>query len=174
MRQLLEQFKHFDRAAIDSSSVIYMEKAGFFDVFKNIVDVYTVPEVIDEIFASSEKNFEKQRCLDDLNIKICPIIDEGITVDEKVLRCAQKNSCEVVSEDKKVLRAAARQGVPYFNALVVLHFLLFRQAIDEAEYQSCMTTLFKFARYGPDVIQRGQEIYEAVMINKDRKDLGEF
>jgi hypothetical protein len=46
------------------------------------------------------------------------------------MACALARRLPAISEDKKVLLFMEREGIPYYNALMMLHFLLFTKAIN--------------------------------------------
>lgn len=87
---------------------------------------------------------------------------DDLTTDQMLVRCAQNPGCPVISEDKAILHKARRQGLEYFNALVMLHFLLFRGVLDEDRHRIACERLLTVARYSPEVLRIGNEIYNLV------------
>lgn len=55
---------------------------------------------------------------------------------------------------------------PYYNALMMLNFLLFSQRIDDDSYRGYYSALENFARYSEAVWEFGEHIYTAIKLNK--------
>ncbi|MFP4564684.1 MAG: hypothetical protein ACLFRY_15390 [Spirochaetia bacterium] len=146
-------FGKLDKILADSSSLIYMKKAGFLDRFLTSLEVYTVPEVI------AETGFE------DLAVKIIhhryheERRDRALDTDSILLRCAVDEELPVVSEDRKILLSAEEQGLPYFNALMMLNFLFFKRKITLGEHTRFFRRLLETARYTRRILTYSRELF---------------
>lgn len=156
MSRTIDQLNGLRTAVVDSCSVIYMKRAGFFDRLAQDVALVTVPQVI------RETGFQ------DLKITICPSSGDGLSVDRQLVDCAVRRACPIISEDKKVLLAARREGLDFFNALVMAHFLLLRGSVSDQEHRRYCAALSAAARYGPEVLKIGDNIHRQV--NAARKE----
>jgi len=152
MKNILEQFARLDQAVIDASSVIYLEKAGCLSALAGTIVLKTVPGVFKETGILTE----------DIGTVDMGEAGNDLTTDQKVGRCAENLGCPVISEDRAILHKARRQGMEYFNALVMLHFLLFRGVLDEDWHRIACERLLMVARYSPEVLRIGNEIYNLV------------
>jgi len=150
LNDILQQFRKLRCACIDASSVIVMEKAGFFSILKKAVSLYTIPAVLDEIGEVPAK------------VAVLPVLETGLSTDRALVKCACRQRCPVISEDKAVLSEAGCNGLPYFNALVMLHFLLFCRRTTLEEHEKYFQTLKTFVRYSPEVFAEGERIFEQV------------
>jgi len=138
-------------ALIDTSSIIYIQKAGYFDVLARVIQLYTIPEVIAETKTQVA------------GVKLIhPCGSSSTATDQKLISCALKNKLAMLSEDKRILRAMGRAGAPYYNALIMLNFLLFSQKIDDDGYRRYYSALEDIARYSETVWKFGRDIYTAV------------
>ena len=72
----------------------------------------------------------------------------------------------IISEDRSILMAMQRAQAFYYNALMMLNFLLYRQKIDDDGYGHYLNKLKKTARYSEAVWKFGRKIHAAVKSNK--------
>jgi hypothetical protein len=149
-RDTLSQFNRLDKALIDASSIIYTEKADFLELLAGSVQLFSIPEILAEAGPVP--------CC----IKALACAGAGSSNDEKLVSCALHDDLPVISEDKKILAAMKRARRPYFNALMMLNFLLYRQKIHDAQYMRYHRSLKKFARYSEDIWQYGTQIHAAI------------
>jgi hypothetical protein len=80
-----------------------------------------------------------------------------------LIACALERKWPVISEDKKILMHMKREGIPYFNALMMLNFLLLEERLDLEEHSMYFRRLVQFARYSPEVLEYGKMIYTAIV-----------
>jgi len=149
----LEQLK---KALIDTSSIIYVQKAGYFDVLAGTIQLYSIPEVISE----------SKTPVAGVTL-IHPSESPSLSTDQKLISCALENKLAMISEDKRILRAMRRAQAPYYNALMMLNFLLFSQKIDDDGYRRYYSALENIARYSEPVWEYGRLIYAAVKSKMD-------
>ena len=144
------QFNRLDKALIDASSIIYTEKADFLQLLANSVQLFSISEILAETGPVPGR------------IKALAYKGASSSNDEKLVLCALHYDLPVISEDKKILAAIKRARRPFFNALMMLNFLLYRQIIQDAQYIRYHRSLKKFARYSEDIWQYGAQIHTAI------------
>ena len=147
MEKILRQFDHLKKAVIDASSVIYMDKAGFLPLLAQNVTLMTIPEVLQEINSRNVK------------IQIAPSEELTGTTDEKLVSCAFQLNLPIISEDRKILRAALEKEMDYFNSLMMLSFLFYRRQVSEKEYRGYLEKLRAIAWYGNEIWEFGARLH---------------
>ncbi len=148
---ILLAFSRLKQALIDTSSIIYTQKADYLTVLGKTIQLYSIPEVITEIKTEA------------VGVRI--IRHPGSTslsTDRKLVSCALKNRMAVISEDRGILKAMQRAEAPYYNALMMLNFLLYSQRIDDDGYQNYLDALRRIARYSNEVWEFGRQLHAAV------------
>jgi hypothetical protein len=149
-QKVLAQFKHLTKALIDTSSIIYAHRAGFFYLLQAKLELVTTPEVIAEAGADA----------DSLGLIDCHT--KSMSVDEKLVYCAIHENLPVISEDKKILLKLKRTHLPYFNVLMMLNYLCYVDAIDRHQYLQYCTSLQSFAWYSPKIWAHGNSVHDAI------------
>ena len=142
------------KALIDSSSIIYMQKAGYFDLLVSTIKLYTIQEVISEIRSKAE------------GLKL--IHTSGLhsySTDRVLITCALDHRLAMISEDKQILSAMQRAKAPYYNALMMLNLMLVSQKIDDGGYRCFLEELKSFARYSDTVWEFGERVHAAVELS---------
>jgi len=144
-------FKSLKAAVIDASSIIYMVKAGFFDLLTCCIKLHA-PE----------------SCLKETAFSGLPIIGHlidspGTTADKQLVTLAQSLQLPLVSEDRKVLINASRKGIPFYNSLMMLNFLLYNKSIDTEMFSIYLKRLTAFARYSEEVLLYGKEVTRMIL-----------
>jgi len=151
---ILLAFGRLKKAVIDSSSIIYTQKAGYFAVLGKTIQLYSIPEVLSEIKARAP------------GVRVMRSSGSAsLSTDQKLVFCALENKIAMISEDKKILAAMHRAEAPYYNALMMLNFLLYSQKIDDDSYRKYYGVLKTIARYSDDVWEFGRQIHAAVKSN---------
>lgn len=149
----LVHFRKLKRVIADSSSLIYMKKAGFLDRFIVTLEVYTVPEVMRETgYADLPLNILHHRYHEDRRRR-------ELDTDAILIRCAVREELPVLSEDRKILLAAEGRNLVYFNALMMLNFLLFSRKIPLPEHTRYFNRLLESARYTPRILAYSRELF---------------
>jgi hypothetical protein len=146
-------FHHFDqlnKALIDASSIIYIAKADFLAILASSIGLFSIQEILSEAGPVSE-------CITPLIYK-----EASFSNDQKFISCALHFNLPIISEDKKILAAIKRARRPFFNALMMLNFLLYHQKIQDPQYFQYHRALKKFARYSDDIWQYGAHIHAAI------------
>ena len=149
-QEVLVEFQRLRKAMIDASSIIYARKAGFISILQDNLELITIPEVIAEAGEDA----------DNIPPMHCTVITE--TVDEKFMQCALQNDLPVISEDKKILTLAKKTHLPCFNALMMLIFLYYIDAIDLEQYTGYYRVLQKFAWYSPKIWTYGDRVHSSI------------
>ncbi len=151
----LEQLRTVRCAFIDSSSIIYAEKAGTLEILCGELQLQTVPGVVREVGIPIP------------DISVAPEIDSSISVDDQLLASAAEAHLAVISEDRKLLMKADDRGLAGYNMLVMLELLLLRGHISLAEWDRARKRLLAAAQYSSRVVHAGQQLHWAV-----RKEVG--
>ena len=149
----LGQFEGLREALIDASSIIYCSKAGFFDKLQASLRLYTLPEMLDEARIKREW----------LRIQLVHCAQDNLSNDHKLITCALNSRLPVISEDKQILMSIKRAGLPYYNALMMLDWLLFKEDISHKQYLSHLSELHHIARYSQFVWEYGQYVYFLIL-----------
>ena len=147
---VLNQFSTLTKALIDASSIIYSSKAGFLDKLGKTIRLYTIPEIFSETFHDYE------------NIKIIKHNFDDIPNDKKLISVAINQNIPVISEDKKILKALENVNKPFFNSLMMLNFLLFKNQISVTEFFQKRSRLKKIARYGKTIWDFGDSVFNSL------------
>jgi len=154
--KILRALSLLKKAIIDTSSILYIQKAGYFDVLSSTIQLYSIPEVISEVKTPVS------------GLTLIPHSGSLLQSTDRVLiACALKNKLAMISEDKRILMAMHHAQAPYFNALMMLNFLLLVHRIDDDGYQSYYSALKHIARYSEAVWEFGEKIYTAVKLETD-------
>jgi len=145
---ICERFDRLHKAFIDTSSIIYMRKSGFYSYLESAVDVVTIPDVI------------REAGMPDLRIGIFQgdIGDPKQPTDRKLIRAAQTQGIPLISEDRKILMICRSKNIEYYNAYMILMFLFKRGHLERGELEIIEPKLLAVARYGRWVIQFATEL----------------
>jgi rRNA-processing protein FCF1 len=162
---LITRFDTLKKAVIDTSSIIYMNKAGFFEIVSRTLNLITIPEVFDEL----DRRDSKEPWLKDVSAAVnCRDLPASRypapeATDDKLLSLTQETGLPLVSEDGKLLMKCDRAGIPYYNSLMILLFLFYRKSIDEVEYDRVKRRLLTHARYSKRVLAFEREVFMEVL-----------
>jgi len=149
-REIFGQFDQLNQALIDASSIIYTQKAEFLEILASSVKLFSITEILSEAGSVPD------------GIKPLTYKEAGLSNDEKLVSCAMHYDLPVISEDKQILTAMKRARRPFFNALMILNFLLYHQKIHSQQYFQYHLALKKFARYSDDIWRYGAKIHAAI------------
>jgi hypothetical protein len=152
---VFSQFRTLRKAFVDASSIIYMHRAGFLEEVSMAVKLYAPQEIIEET--------------DYDGLPVCPVTCPMETPcnDQKLIACALAQGTPVISEDKRILSHMDKEGVPYFNALMMLHFLLFREVVTTERHFMYFHELKRYAWYSDSVLEFAEKVYHAIVPYKD-------
>ncbi len=149
--RIQNEFNTTDKAVIDSSSLIYMKKSGFLEIVTECVMMFTTGPVYTETGSIPQ------------NITI--VATDKMKADESLLDAAWHYKIPLVSEDRKLLLAAGKKGLVYFNSLMILLMLVYKKHISKDEYLMYIDRLKTVSRYSKTVWQYGESVYNCIMGN---------
>ena len=151
--RVFHQFDHLDRAVIDTSSLIYLKKINCLRKTSRIIGLITVSGVTDEFGSSDIFN----------QLEIIELKEIEKNTDRQIIQVAADLRLPVISEDKKILMAAASAGLPFFNTLMIMNFLIYKNEMDLQEYHAALHRLRKEAYYEGFIFDFGNAVYEKIM-----------
>ena len=146
LQRVIENFDRLETALIDSSSIIYMDKAGFLSALLRQLTLITIAEV------------NKETGIDGYPIRIISHGLEDMPTDHKIVRCAERNHLSVISEDHKLLRSCDVLGIEYYNALMMLNLILYKKQVDLPVFESFLERLLQIAHYSNRVRRYGSDL----------------
>ena len=151
---VLKQFDQLDQVLVDTSSLIYMHKINVFYHLKKALQVCTIKPVIEE-FGSPLPGVRliqpKYRNID-------------LQTDEQLLMVSVQGQIPLISEDRMILMKLDEKNIPYFNTLMVLNYLRYKNEIVDSEYNGFLRELYKIARYSDTIYEFGKLVYEDILI----------
>ncbi len=153
---LLAGFEHLSTAVIDASSLIYMKKADFLDLTLAHIQMHSTDTVYNQT-----------------GLPPLPVIlhnyemHQSYSADQQLVYLAQSLQIPVISEDKWILKKTAGLGLPYYNTLMILNFLLYKKHIDKLNFTLRMQTILSIARYSQTVVRYGAMVTEQIMLKPE-------
>jgi len=149
-QEVFRRFDHLNKALMDASSIIYMDRADFLELLASSIRLFSIPEIISETGSVSKR--------------IRPFIYNrtASSNDQKLVSCALDLDLPIISEDKKILMSMKRSNRPFYNSLMMLNFLLYRRRINNQQYIQYHLALTKFARYSDDIWEYGANVHAAI------------
>ena len=148
----LTQFVSLRKAFIDASSINYARKAGFLETLQAALPLCTIPEILEEVGIEAGK------------IEIIQCIQPTLTNDARLVLCAIDRQLPLISEDKQILMRMKRANLPYYNALMMLNWLLFNRNIDQEDYARYYSKLREIARYSEQIWKYGEKIHTWILL----------
>jgi hypothetical protein len=137
--------EHVPLFLVDTSTLIYLDKITMLDLVLAVFAPMTISQVITEFGRYPE------------GLSICAA-GAGET-DDVLVQTAIDLQAGVLSEDKKVLLTARRQGLCYYNSLMILLALYSRKEISCSICEQRLACLLSFARYSEKVQSYGRELF---------------
>ena len=149
-QETFQRFDHLDKALIDASSIIYIDRADFLEILTSSIRLFSIQEILSETGPVS--------------MCIKPLIYNrtASSNDQKLISCALDLDLPIISEDKKILMSMKRANRPFYNSLMMLNFLLYRRRINNQQYIQYHLALTKFARYSDDIWRYGATVQAAI------------
>lgn len=138
--------------------MIYAQQAGFFEPLAAALNLSTVRGVALEV----GQTFPDIKIIDPHHIGGVQGIDLTNSVDRQVVSAGVLLGLAVISDDRKLLRAAAEAGCDYYNAILTLELLLVRQTISNDEHATYRTKLIELARYSDYVLNYAETVHRAI------------
>lgn len=157
--RIINQFTILKSALIDACSIIYMNKIGFLDLLCRYLTLYTIDEIIEETHYRGTS---------------LTIIDhnhppEAMTNDNKLFTCALTNKLSIISEDKKILIKAKKNNLPFFNTLMILHYVYYMDGITLEQHRHYRDKLIAIARYSKNIIAYADAVFNGIIRVKNHK-----
>ena len=148
------RFDRLARALIDTSSIIYMQKADFYHNLAENVGLVTIPDVL------------REAGMPDLCIESVPVPvlarataeAEGKNTDAKLIATARQNGLALISEDRTILRICRDEGIEHYNAYMMLALLVYKGIIGVEECGEVEKRLIDAAHYGKWVIDYARDL----------------
>ena len=143
LARVLDELESLSRCMADSSSLIYLQKAGLLGRVAAALSLSTIPEVLTETGMTDP---------DTVPLQVCDHGFRGMPTDEVLVAVCAQSVIPLLSEDRKLLLRAERLGVTYYNSLMIVACLEYRGLIGEQEADDAVVALTEVARYGPRVL----------------------
>jgi len=141
--------EHAPLFLVDTSTLIYLDKITMLDPVLATFAPMTISQVITEFGRHPE------------GLSICSS-GAGAT-DDVLVQTAIDLQAGVLSEDKKVLLTARRQGLCYYNSLMIILALYSRKGISSSTCEQRLACLLSFARYSEKVQSYGRELFKRLV-----------
>ena len=151
VNRVLYQFRALGKALIDASSIIYMDKAGFLVNVAKAIELYSPEEILAETG------------LRGLLVHPIHLADKSLPNDQKLIACALMQQLPVISEDQKILLRLEREKTPYFNALMMLNYLLFKKDISSDQHRMFFQSLIRCSWYSRQVLAFSNKVYDCIV-----------
>lgn len=146
-----EFFSGINEVSIDASSIIYLLKMGILGYVSNEIKLVATPGVIEEVGWPR------------LPVLPCILDDKNLTNDETVVELAIKRKISVLSEDREVLLNASSKRLNYYNALMILNYILLKGRILPDEYPLYHQRLLEISHYSKDILIYGSYINKLIL-----------
>ena len=142
IEKVLSSLGRLKTAVIDSSSIIYIQKAGFLPNLAAAVELLTIPQVI------------RETGLANLPVRVVEPPGESREVETDRLLFATATGLDraLISEDRAILLKCRATGVEYYNAYNMLILLRLKDLIGEEQFSGFEDKLLSVAHYGRFVI----------------------
>jgi hypothetical protein len=140
-----------DRLCIDASSMIYHLKTGILGSLAAEVHLISTPQVIAEVGWPH------------LPVTSMALADTPISNDASLLILARREGVPLLSEDREILETAGKEGMEYYNTLMMLNYLLLKKRILPADYPEYLERLKECSRYSQKVLDYGRRVYEEIL-----------
>ena len=145
------QFSELCQALVDASSIIYMQKAGFLPDVAATIKLYSPEDVLAETRIQA------------VAVHPIPWNQEAASNDQKLIACAMSLRLPVIAEDRKVLLRLDKEKISYFNALMILNFLLFKGRIATEEHTLFFRRLKNCSWYSNSVLEHAKAVYLCII-----------
>ena len=143
--KVLAKFQRLSVALVDASSIIYMVKAGFFELAAENLELHSTQQVIEET------GYQRIR------VRTLEAID--LPPDRSLLHYAERLKWPVITEDKGIIKDLQARQLRFFNALLVLEYLSFRKLLGPEDYSRCSIQLLACAHYGCEIIKFARAVH---------------
>lgn len=146
----IRDMHHFQGGAIDTSSLLYLERLALLESAATCYRLLLIPQVAAEHGQS-------------LPSTLVTVSAPSGPADSALCPVAARHQLAVISEDKQVLRQAENSGLTYFNTLMLLLIMLYNTQLTVNECSQLTTQLSEFAHYSRHVWRYGEQVRAYVM-----------
>jgi rRNA-processing protein FCF1 len=152
----LDTIETVTTAVIDTSSLIFAQKADFVLPMTKTLKLVTPPGVNDELQGS----LTQEHGVSNIDTMESSRDIYGVyTVDAQVVVAALQNKAPVISDDFKLLERASGQGLQVFTVRTILELMLFRGTIDLDAYLEYKRKLSDLIRYAVPLFLAAEELH---------------
>lgn len=156
----VRQLAELNAACIDASSMIVCNKAGILDDLAACCKLHTVADVLAETgYHDAPVSVAPPAAAPDPP----PGLDGPAAPDDRLLHAALRAQLPLISEDRELLLRFAASGLPYFNALMMLEYLLLRGRLSSRDYPRAARLLRRASRYSDTVLAFAQDVHLEVL-----------
>jgi len=156
IQSALSQLDHLSQAMIDTSSLIYLQEIDLLSLTGQWIKLWTVPGVINE-FGDGAKEYPVHL------VDVENLAGSSADTDQLLCLAADKLRLPIISEDRQILMRARKLNLAYFNTLMVLNFLLYKNALNLLEYKIVMDKLRGTARYSDEIYEFGGRVLAEIL-----------
>ena len=149
---VFKQFDQLNQVLVDTSSLIYMHKINVFTHLQRVLSVSTIETVIEEY------SFP----LPGIRIIMPKLNFSDLQTDEQLLMVSVQGQNPLISEDRMILMKLDERKIPYFNTLMILNYLRYKNEIMDPEYNEFLKELKKIARYSDTIYEYGKFVCEEI------------
>ncbi len=143
---VLAELLRLDEASIDTSSIVYLYKAGMLGTVSAEIRLSTIEPVL------AETGFS------DMPVRVVSYETDASSTDDALLAYTTARQLPLVSEDKKLLLKAERHGIKYYNSIMMLCLVAARGRMSETDQKRRFEMLADVAHYHPGVLRFGREL----------------
>jgi len=156
VQSALTRLDHLSQAMIDTSSLIYLQEIDLLSLTGQWIKLWTVPGVINEFGDGANANPVHLIDVDNM-------AGNSADTDQMLGLAANKLRLPIISEDRQILMRAKGLNLPFFNTLMVLNFLLYKNALNLLEYQTTLDKLRAIARYSDEIYAFGGRVLAEIL-----------
>ena len=142
---------------IDACTIIYAQKAGYFDKLAATIRLMSTPGVPGEV---SRREPTRRGAGQVRLVRIQQTVPAD--ADEEILCAAARFGVPVLSDDRRVIRAAKAARLDCFNAAMLLHLLFLRRVLDVDGHRRALDRLLAVAWYGPRIRAFADACYDRI------------
>jgi len=136
--------------SVDASSLIYMLKIGVLGYAAAEITFFANPCIIEEVGWPH------------LPVTECSLDREEMENDDTVIALADREKIPLMSEDLEILKKAGEKGIPFFNTLMILNYLLLKGRVSSEDYNVFLDRLIEISHYSSEVLLYGEAIRKLV------------
>lgn len=91
------------------------------------------------------------------------LLSTELAPDDRLLYAALRARLPLISEDRELLLRFGESGLPYFNALMMLEYLLLRGRLSSRDYPQAARRLRRASRYNAEVLAFAHDVHLEVL-----------